>query len=71
MLAVPPAVLDLLHLRAGSRVGLSVDGQRLVIDPAVKPHYTLDELLEQCDSNAPIAEEDRSWLDLPSVGREL
>lgn len=71
MLAVPPAVLDMLHLSAGSRVGLSVDGERLVIDPAIKPHYTLDELLAQCDANAPVAEEDRSWLDLPPAGREL
>jgi antitoxin ChpS len=34
MLAVPPAILDLLHLRAGATVGLSVDAGRLVIDPS-------------------------------------
>ena len=32
MLAVPPAILDLLHLEVGAVVGLEVDGERLVID---------------------------------------
>ena len=71
MLAVPPAILDLLHLEAGSTVGIAVDGERLVIHPQPKPRYTLDELLAQCEPSAAITEEDRAWLDLPPVGREL
>jgi len=71
MLAVPPAILDQLHLEAGSTVGLAVDGERLVIQPQPKPRYTLDELLAQCDHSAPITEEDRAWFGLPPVGREL
>lgn len=71
MLAVPPAILDMLHLQVGSSVGLAVDGDRLVIDPNVKPHYTLDELLTQCDPEASISDEDRAWMNVPPVGREL
>jgi antitoxin ChpS len=76
MLAVPPAILDLLHLQAGATVGLAVDGDRLIIDPRVKPRYTLDELLAQCDADATVddenfAWEERTWIDLPPVGREL
>jgi antitoxin ChpS len=71
MLSVPPAILDLLHLEAGSTVGLAVEGDRLVIATRVKPHYTLDELLAQCDAQAPLSDEDREWIELPSVGREL
>jgi antitoxin ChpS len=71
MLAVPPVILELLHLEVGSTVGLAVDGERLVVDPKIKPRYTLDELLAKCDPNAPLTEEDRVWLDLPAVGREL
>jgi antitoxin ChpS len=71
MLAVPPAILDLLHLEAGATVGLAVDGERLVIQPQTKPKYTLDELLAQCDAQAALTEEDRAWLDLAPVGREL
>jgi antitoxin ChpS len=43
----------------------------LVVDPKVKPRYTLDELLVQCDADAPISDEDRAWLDMPPIGREL
>lgn len=71
MLAVPPAILDMLHLEAGATVGLAVDGERLIIESHVRPRYTLDELLAQCDSNAPLTEEDRIWIGAPSVGREL
>ena len=71
MLAVPPAILDLLHLHVGSTVGLAVDGERLVVDPQVKPRYTLDELLQQCDPDAPLSDEDHAWVDLPAAGREL
>ena len=41
MLAVPPAILDLLHLEAGATVGLAVDRGRLVVRPRTKPTYTL------------------------------
>jgi antitoxin ChpS len=71
MLAVPPAILDLLHLEVGATVGLAVDGERLVIDPKVKPRYTLDELLAISDYSQPQSAEERDWIDAPAVGREL
>jgi antitoxin ChpS len=71
MLAVPPAILELLHLRAGATVGMSVDGGRLVIEPTPRPHYSLDELLIQCDASAEASAEDREWLDAKPVGTEL
>jgi antitoxin ChpS len=71
MLAVPPAILDLLGLKAGGTVGLEVEGERLIIQAQNKPRYTLDELLAQCDAEAPVAGEDRAWLEMAPVGREL
>jgi antitoxin ChpS len=74
MLAVPPAILDLLHLEVGATVGLAVDGDRLLVKPVLpqtKPKYTLDELLSQCDPDAEMTEEDRLWLNLAPVGKEL
>jgi antitoxin ChpS len=71
MVAVPPAVLELLNLRVGSVVGLGVDGERLVIVPQKKPRYTLDDLLAQFDPDVPISLEDRQWIDMPSAGSEL
>ncbi len=71
MLAVPPAILDLLHLQAGATVGLAVDDGRLVVEPTPRPHYSLDELLAQCDVSAEVSEEDRVWFDDRPVGSEL
>jgi antitoxin ChpS len=71
MLAVPPTILDLLHLHAGTTVGLAVDQGRLVVEPTPRPHYSLDELLAQCDASAEISAEDFAWLDSTPVGREL
>ncbi len=71
MLAVPPALLDVLHLAAGARVGLAVDNGRLVVELAARPRYTLDELLAQCDPAADPAPDDQGWFDAKPVGREL
>jgi antitoxin ChpS len=71
MLAVPPAILDLLHLKVGATVGLEVDGERLVVKPNIKPRYTLAELLEASDYSQPQPAEEREWIDSPSVGGEL
>lgn len=70
MLALPPAILDLLHLQAGASVGLAVVDGRLVVEPAPRKRYRLDELLAQCDADAEFSAEDRAWLDDAPVGRE-
>lgn len=71
MLAVPPAFLEQLHLRAGARVGLAVDAGRLVIEPAPHPHYTMAELLASSDYSQPQPPDEREWVDAPAVGGEL
>ena len=71
MLAVPPALLDVLRLSAGAKVGLTVDNGRLVVDPQARPRYTLDELLAASDYNQPEAAADRQWIDAKPVGGEL
>ena len=71
MLAVPPALLELLRLRPGAKVGLAVESGRLIVDPRTPPRYTLKELLAQCDTKAPITGEEREWLESKPAGREL
>jgi antitoxin ChpS len=71
MLTIPPALLDILQLRPGSTVGVSVDQGRLVVEPRMRPRYTLEELLAQCDASAEPSEEDRQWASSPPAGREL
>ena len=70
MLTVPPALLDILHLTAGAKVGLAVDNGRLVVEPHPRPHYTLAELLAASDYSQPQPSEERKWVDAPAVGRE-
>lgn len=71
MLSVPPAVLEMLRLAAGSTVGMTVEGNRLIIEPQQRPRYTLEELLAQCDSGAPVTAEEREWEGAPAKGGEL
>jgi antitoxin ChpS len=70
MMTVPPALLEQMHLEAGSTVGIAIEGERLIVQRR-RPKYTLKELLAECDPNAPISDEDREWLDAPAMGKEL
>jgi antitoxin ChpS len=71
MLALPPAILDLLDLKAGNVVAVSVNGRRLVIEPKQRSRYTLDDLLALCNPQARRSKEDKEWLNARPVGREL
>ncbi len=71
MLAVPPALLELLHLKAGASVGVAVDAGRLIVQASPRTHYTMAELLEASDYAQGAPPEDREWLDEPAIGKEL
>ncbi len=71
MLAVPPALLDLLKLGIGAKVDIAVEKGRLIIMPKARPSYSLDELLAQCNEPAALSTEDRGWIDAKPVGNEL
>lgn len=71
MLTVPPALLEQLNLAAGSAVSLAVEDGRLVVDPAPPVRYTLEDLLAASDYSPPMSQEERAWLDAPTVGREI
>lgn len=70
MLAVPPALLDVLQLAAGAQVDLTVDNGRLVVEPKARPRYTMAELLAASDYSQPQPAVEREWVDAPAVGRE-
>jgi antitoxin ChpS len=71
MVAIPKAMLDALDLKPDGRVGLSIKGGRLVIEPKRRRRYSLDELLAQCGRPTRRSREEREWLASPPVGREL
>jgi antitoxin ChpS len=71
MLAVPPALLDILQLRPGAPVGIAIENGRLVVEPRQRPRYTLDELLAQCNPRAARGKEERDWLSGKRAGAEM
>lgn len=71
MLAVPPATLELLDLRAGTTVGVAVEAGRLVIEPKPRQRYALAELLGASDHSGVQLANEREWVDAPVFGREL
>lgn len=71
MLPVPPALLAVLQLEAGSSVGLDIEAGHLVVHPQTRPEYTLEELLARCDFSAPFSEEEQVWLADAPQGKEM
>lgn len=61
MLAVPPALLQQLHLQAGATVGMAVVDGRLVVNPNPRSRYTLTVLLAASDYSQPQPAEEREW----------
>ncbi|MDQ6703558.1 MAG: antitoxin [Pseudomonadota bacterium] len=70
MFAIPKPMLVGLDLHANQQVGVSISEGRMIVEPKVRPRYTLAELMAQCDLDQPMTDEDREWLDAPPVGRE-
>jgi antitoxin ChpS len=71
VMAVPKKILDLVDLDAGSKVDLSVENGRLIVEPRKKPKYTLNELLARCrSSDLKPGRKDRAWLRGGPVGKE-
>jgi antitoxin ChpS len=71
MMAIPKPVLDELGLSANTKLEVSAEGGNIVAKPQARPKYTLEELLAQCDLDAPWSEEEREWMNIPSVGNEI
>jgi antitoxin ChpS len=75
IMTVPAAARKALHLVEGQEMTVAVEGERLVLAAARparrRPKYTLKQLLAECNPDAPLTEEEKAWLNMPPVGREL
>ena len=71
MLAVPPALLDILDLKVGAQVDIAVESGRLVVERPHRRRYSLEELIAQCNPRARRTRQERDWLDSKPVGGEL
>ena len=71
VLSLPQEFLQELNLSGKSAVDLSLEEGCLIVKPAARSKYTLDELLAQSDYAAPLSDEERQWIDAIAVGKEF
>ncbi len=71
MVAIPPPMLDQLGLGPNTDVEMTVEGNRIVIEPkARRGRIGLAARLAMCDASIPMSKEEREWLDASRAGRE-
>jgi antitoxin ChpS len=75
MVAIPPHMLEALKLGPNANAEISIDGNRLIIEPKPRSgRIGLAARLAQCDFSVELTAdekaEERAWLDAPRVGRE-
>jgi antitoxin ChpS len=72
MIAIPPSIINMLNLHIGENVSLELNSSNaIVIKPLQRKKPTLNDLLAQCDVNAPMPAPDTEWDTLRPVGNEL
>ena len=69
-MVIPGVVMKELGLQTGQSMEASVENNQLVLTPITR-RYTLDELLAQCDPDAPTITEDDIWGQDKPVGNEI
>jgi len=69
---LPSTILKKLKLANGDEIEVSENGNQIVLTPiSDKPKYTLKELLDECDINAPVPETIKEWDETQPVGQEI
>lgn len=71
MLTISPECLDQLHLVAGSPVGVTVDGERLIIESIAAPRYALEDLQASTGHAAVTVYPTDIWMTSAPMGRDL
>ena len=69
---LPDCIATALQQSHAATQGMSLEAwfEKLAALRSAKPRYTLGELMQQCDPQAPSSDEDRAWLEALPVGRE-
>jgi antitoxin ChpS len=72
MIELSDETISALQSQAAAQ-GMSLQAwfEKLAKQPLAKPRYTLDDLMRQCDLQAPMSDETRAWLDASPEGREV
>lgn len=71
IVSIPKIIIKTLGLHVGSKLDLSIDGNKIVLTP-IEEELSLETLLagspKQCFN---ITDEDKEWLETPLVGKEI
>ncbi|QKZ06130.1 AbrB/MazE/SpoVT family DNA-binding domain-containing protein [Pseudomonas eucalypticola] len=68
---LPATVLKLMNLASGDVLKLDVSAEVMTLKPVkAKPHYSLAELMAQCDLSAAAPADMAAWNAMSAVGRE-
>ncbi|MUK76555.1 AbrB/MazE/SpoVT family DNA-binding domain-containing protein [Aliivibrio fischeri] len=71
IVSIPKGIIKTLGLQVGSRLELSLQGDNIVLTPK-KEDMTLESLLAASPkASFHLTDEDKEWVDAPSVGKEL
>ncbi|MDX3774723.1 AbrB/MazE/SpoVT family DNA-binding domain-containing protein [Chromatiaceae bacterium AAb-1] len=69
---IPAQMMKALNLKEGDALSIEEQEGKIVISPAkTRPKYKLEDLLAQCDPNAPMPEELIEWERTAPVGKEI
>jgi antitoxin ChpS len=70
IVSIPKAVVNTLGLKVGSQLDLSIEDNRIVLTPVKKT--CLEDLLAGSPKKCfRLMEEDRQWVDVKPVGKEV
>lgn len=71
IVSIPKAIIQTLGLTVGSRLGLTLQDNSIVLTPVIK-EPTLEELLAGSPKECfKLTDEDRAWIDASPVGKEI
>jgi antitoxin component of MazEF toxin-antitoxin module len=71
IISLPKAILNTLHLHIGSNLELTLENNKIVLTP-VTDELSLEDLLAGSPkATLMLTEEDKQWLAMPSIGKEL
>ena len=68
VVVLPSELQEELKLSEGSALEMEAHQGKLLVR---RRKYTMQELVEQCDPNAPVSDEDRAWDAMMPAGREI
>ncbi len=71
IISIPKAILKTLGLHVGSTLDLSIVDSKIVLTPVVEKQTLEDLLLGSAQEKLHYTEEDREWIEAPTVGKEI